>query len=71
MLRLPPSVKIVKVMSTTVRRGDFIRVAGNAVEVLDLIQLPGNTKRLRLDNGEFLTLGAKERLYAIRVTRKR
>lgn len=71
MFRLPPTVEAIQVMSTTVRRGDIIKIADSAAEVLDLIQLPGHAKRLRLDTGEFLTLGAKDRLSAIRVVRKR
>ncbi|MGW2669306.1 hypothetical protein ACWC5F_14680 [Streptomyces sp. NPDC001272] len=59
----------IEITSLTVRRGDVIQIGGRACRVSDLVQLPGGAKRLFFESGEVLTLHARSRLVALRMTR--
>lgn len=59
----------IEITSLTVRRGDVIQIGGRACRVTDLVQLPAGAKRLFFETGEVLTLHARSRLAALRMTR--
>ncbi|MFF9566845.1 hypothetical protein [Streptomyces sp. NPDC014685] len=61
----------VEVTATTVRCGDFIQVGGRACRVGNLFQLPNGAKQLLFESGELLTIHARTRLIAVRITRRR
>ncbi|WP_405544826.1 hypothetical protein OG590_23745 [Streptomyces goshikiensis] len=69
----PPSGSLaanIEITSISVRRGDVIQIGGQPCRVADLVQLPAGAKRLFFESGEVLTMHAKSRLIALRMTRK-
>ncbi|MEV7793177.1 hypothetical protein AB0O68_14455 [Streptomyces sp. NPDC087512] len=61
----------VEITAATVQRGDVIQLGGKACRVSDLFQLPQGAKKLRFESGELLTIHARTRLTAVRMTRRR
>ncbi|MCX4847370.1 hypothetical protein [Streptomyces sp. NBC_00893] len=61
----------VEVTATTVRCGDIIQVGSRACRVGNLFQLPNGAKQLLFESGELLTIHARTRLVAVRITRRR
>ncbi|KOG57972.1 hypothetical protein ACFCXF_31050 [Streptomyces virginiae] len=60
----------IEITSTSVQRGDVIQIGGQPCRVTDLVQLPAGAKRLFFETGEVLTMHARSRLVALRLTRK-
>ncbi|WP_243879010.1 hypothetical protein [Streptomyces sp. KS 21] len=60
----------IEITSDSVQRGDVIQIGGQPCRVADLVQLPAGAKRLLFETGEALTMHAKSRLIALRMTRK-
>ncbi|MFJ7205260.1 hypothetical protein ACIQWR_17160 [Streptomyces sp. NPDC098789] len=60
----------IEITSADVRRGDVIQVGGRPCRVADLVQLRAGAKRLQFESGEVLTMHARSRLTALRLTRK-
>lgn len=60
----------IEITSADVRRGDVIQVGGRPCRVADLVQLHAGAKRLLFESGEVLTMHARSRLTALRLTRK-
>ncbi|KMO94799.1 hypothetical protein [Streptomyces roseus] len=60
----------VEITSDSVQRGDVIQIGGQPCRVADLIQLRAGAKRLLFETGEALTMHARTRLIALRMTRK-
>ncbi|MFD4922048.1 hypothetical protein ACWC98_18705 [Streptomyces goshikiensis] len=60
----------IEITSADVQRGDVIQVGGQPCRVVDLVQLPAGAKRLFFESGEALTMHARSRLTALRMTRK-
>lgn len=60
----------IEITSVSVRRGDVIQIGGQPCRVTDLVQLPAGAKRLFFESGEVLTMHARSRLVALRLTRK-
>ncbi|MEU6509271.1 hypothetical protein [Streptomyces sp. NPDC046942] len=61
----------VEVTATTVQRGDIIQVGGRPCRVGNLFQLSNGAKQLLFESGELLTIHARTRLAAVRMTRRR
>ncbi|MFG2750038.1 hypothetical protein [Streptomyces xanthophaeus] len=60
----------IEITSASVQRGDVIQIGGQPCRVTDLMQLPAGAKRLFFESGEVLTMHARSRLVALRLTRK-
>ncbi|MFE5517905.1 hypothetical protein ACFQ9Q_09265 [Streptomyces virginiae] len=60
----------IEITSASVQRGDIVQIGGQPCRVTDLVQLPAGAKRLFFDTGEVLTMHARSRLVALRLTRK-
>ncbi len=60
----------IEITSDSVQRGDVIQIGGQPCRVADLVQLPAGAKRLLFETGEALTMHARSRLIALRMTRK-
>ncbi|WP_328962374.1 hypothetical protein [Streptomyces virginiae] len=60
----------IEITSASVQRGDVIQIGGQPCRVTDLVQLPAGVKRLFFESGEVLTMHARSRLVALRLTRK-
>ncbi|MFG2487113.1 hypothetical protein ACGFSI_30700 [Streptomyces virginiae] len=60
----------IEITSVSVKRGDVIQIGGQPCRVTDLVQLPAGAKRLFFESGEVLTMHARSRLVALRLTRK-
>ncbi|MCX4714948.1 hypothetical protein OG373_19335 [Streptomyces avidinii] len=60
----------IEITSASVQRGDVIQIGGQPCRVTDLVQLPAGAKRLFFESGEVLTMHARSRLVALRLTRK-
>ncbi|MFI5545659.1 hypothetical protein ACIA6E_18005 [Streptomyces sp. NPDC051815] len=60
----------IEITSINVQRGDVIQIGGQPCRVTDLVQLPAGAKRLFFESGEVLTMHARSRLIALRMTRK-
>ncbi|MFE3555138.1 hypothetical protein ACFXKW_09780 [Streptomyces sp. NPDC059193] len=60
----------IEITAISVRCGDVIQIGGQPCRVADLVQLPAGAKRLFFESGEVLTMHARSRLIALRLTRK-
>ncbi|MFD5512693.1 hypothetical protein ACFWIB_33705 [Streptomyces sp. NPDC127051] len=60
----------VEITSDSVQRGDVIQIGGQPCRVSDLVQLRAGAKRLVFESGEALTMHARTRLIALRLTGK-
>ncbi|MFI8264488.1 hypothetical protein [Streptomyces sp. NPDC085665] len=60
----------IEITSDSVQRGDVIQIGGQPCRVADLVQLRAGAKRLLFETGEALTVHARTRLIALRMTRK-
>ncbi|MFF2846794.1 hypothetical protein ACFVT5_10725 [Streptomyces sp. NPDC058001] len=63
-------VSYIEVTATTVQRGDIIQLGGRACRVKDLFQLRRGAKQLVFESGDLLTMHARTRLVAVRMTRR-
>jgi hypothetical protein len=70
-IRNPGAVIVtVDVTARTIQVGDVVNLGGQAFEVLNLIEHPGQGKALRFTSGEVLTMHSKTRLAVNRAVRK-
>ncbi len=64
------AVVAIDVTARTILAGDIVHVGGQALEVLNLIEHPGQGKAVRFSTGEVLTMHSKTQLTVTRAVRK-
>jgi len=65
-VRRDKSMQAVEINAHTVRRADIIAVGGQYLQVVDIVRLHGDARRLHFHSGETLTIHARTSLLALR-----